>query len=159
MSAFWHLQTGMAFSDRLVVLGKLWTACDNIGVHRSDLVELLQEELENPLTTIPQLMSRKEKAAFDALPEQATIYRGCGHRNRDGLSWSISREIAMRFPFMRRYETDHPILLTATVSKHRIAALKLDRNEEEAIVIDLPASYWSEEPITEPPPSVSPGDA
>lgn len=156
MDAVMHLQNQMAIGEMalsswLVLLGKVWTGCDNIGLYRSDLVEVLKEWHEAPTTTLPKLMSRKEKAAFDALPDQVTIYRGCGPRNRDGLSWSISREVAMKFPFTNRYETEEPILLTATVSKCRIAALKLDRNEQEAIVVDLPASCWTEERITERP--------
>ena len=160
MNAVMHLQNEMAlgemaFSDWLVLLGRVWSVCDNIGLYKSDLVEVLMEWHENPLTTIPELMTRKERAAFETLPEQVTIYRGCGPRNREGLSWSLCREVASRFPFYSRYWTDRPTLLTAMVPKHRIAALRLDRNEQEAIVVDLPSSCWTEERITEPPPARS----
>ena len=76
---------------------------------------------------------------------------GCGPINKHGFSWSLSREVAMRFPFMRRYGTDTPLLLTATIRKDRAAALKLGRNEQEIIVLDLPEEAWTEEPILEPP--------
>lgn len=71
--------------------------------------------------------------------------------NQDGLSWTLNREIAISFPFLNRYRTDQPMLLTATVSRDRIAALKLDRDEQEVIVIDLAPSCWTVEYLTEPP--------
>jgi len=43
--------------------------------------------------------------------------------------------------------------LTATIEKKRAAALKLERKEQEIIVFDLPDGSWTEEPITERPPS------
>jgi hypothetical protein len=97
-------------------------------------------------------MTKDEFTAFDALPDKITIYRGCGPRNKAGWSWSLSREKAVRFPFMSRYWSDKPTLLTATISKWRAAALKLERNEQEVIVIELPETCWTEELITEPPP-------
>jgi hypothetical protein len=97
-------------------------------------------------------MTIEERNAFEELPEQITIYRGCGPRNKSGMSWSLSRDIAVRFPFSMRYGTDQPMLLTATIRKNRAAALKLERNEQEIIVVDLPESCWTEESITEPPP-------
>ena len=84
---------------------------------------------------------------MEALPDQIVIYRGCGPENRNGLSWTLNRETAIGFPFKALYNAKQPILLTATVSKRRIAALKLDRNEHEVIVAGLPATCWTEEPI------------
>jgi len=39
---------------------------------------------------------------------------------------------------MQRYTTDEPKLLTATISKNRAAALKLERGEQEVIVFSYP---------------------
>lgn len=152
MDALMHLHGMMDFPDWLVLLGELWCNCDNIGAYKDDLVEILKEWLDDPLVTIPELMCPDERAAFDAIPDEVRIYRGCGPRNMNGLSWSLSRRVAIEFPFKRRYRADQPILLTARVRKDRIAALKLERNEQEVIVIDLPANCWKVEPITEPPP-------
>ena len=52
----------------------------------------------------------------------------------------------MKFPFMQRYWTDHPILLTATISKQRAAALKLDREEHEVIVFHFYGDVFSFDP-------------
>lgn len=53
----------------------------------------------------------------------------------DGLSWSLDREIASKFPFLNRYRVAKPVLITATVSKSKILALKLDRGEREVITL------------------------
>lgn len=152
MDAVMYLHGQMDFGEWLSLLGDIWCICDNIGLYKEDLVWIFKEWLDEPLTLIPELMSPEERAAFEALPDQVTIYRGCGPHNKDGLSWSLSADVAVRFPFSMRYGTDQPMLLTTTINKSRIAALKLERNEQEVIVVDLPASCWIEEFLTEPPP-------
>lgn len=135
-----------------LLLGYFWTRCDNIGAYRDDLAIMLSEGVDGPYTRVPELMDEEELAALDSLPQEITIYRGCGPQNKNGLSWSLDREVAMWFPFFGRYHSDQPILLTATIKKKRIAALKLHRGEQELIVVDLPESCWTEEPIIDPPP-------
>ena len=76
-----------------------------------------------------------------------------GLDNKAGLSWTLRRPIAERFPFCSRYHADRPMLLTATIEKQRAAAIKLERNEDEIIVVGLTEADWSEEFLTEPPPS------
>jgi hypothetical protein len=152
MSAIMYLDWEMRFPDWLTLLGEVWSCCDNIGLYRDDLVSVIKEWLDQPLTIIPELMDPDERTAFEALPDEITIYRGCGPRNKHGLSWTLRRDVAVRFPFSMRYWSDTPTILTATISKTRAAALKLERNEEEIIVVDLPESCWTEELITEPPP-------
>lgn len=151
LPAVLHLHGQMDFKDWLTLLGETWTSCDNVGANSDELLWVFNHWLDDPLITIPELMTDKEKAVLRSLPEWITIYRGCGPTNRGGLSWSLSRDVAAEFPFMRRYCTEQPLLLTATVSKHRVAALKLDRGEQEVIVVDLPESSWTEEFLTAPP--------
>jgi hypothetical protein len=55
---------------------------------------------------------------------------------------------AAKFPFMQRYTTDEPKLLTATISKNRAAGLKLERGEREVIVFGYPdesSIHWTVE--------------
>lgn len=138
----------MESEDLVSLLGELWSGFDNVGVYRDDLLWAISEKGWNFESTIPEMMSPEEKAAFETLPEQMTIYRGCGPMNKSGFSWSLSHEIAATFPFMQRYRTDQPTLLTATVCRNRAAALKLDRGEHEIIVFDCPdepSVQWTEE--------------
>lgn len=139
--------------DWLALLGKLWSGFDNIGVYGDDVFNAIHERVSSIESVIPQMMSDEERVAFDALPEHITIYRGCGPRNMSGFCWSLDRGIAAKFPFMTRYRTNEPMLLTATISKRRASALKLERGEQEIIVFDYPdepSIRWTEEPLFAP---------
>lgn len=140
------------FSEWLRLLGWFWTNCDKIGLYADDLLWIFREWLDHPDALIPELMDEEERAVYDALPEQVTIYRGCGRLNRHGFSWSLSRDVAAWFPFSARSRAEKPLLLTATIPKTRAAAVKLRGREQEVIVVGLPDTAWTEEVLTEAPP-------
>ena len=108
----------------------------------------MRARVDNIETVIPELMDKDELAAFEALPDELVIYRGCGPHNVRGLSWSLKREVAVKFPLYGRYHTYVPMLLTARIPKRRAAALKLGRKEHEIIVFDHfeePSLCWTGE--------------
>jgi hypothetical protein len=115
------------------LLGEEWSGFDNIATYRTQLRFVLAHGSRRMPDTERLMMDATELAAFDALPEKVTIYRGCGPDNIIGCSWTADRDIAMQFPFLNRYKQDEPLLVTATVRKHRIVALKNDRDESEVI--------------------------
>ena len=132
----------MQTTDWYTLLGEEWTGCDNIGLYRLALQKLV------PSTgPVAEMMSLEERSAYDSLPDRLTLYRGCGHINKLGASWSLDRTVAARFPYLNRYRQKRPILVTAEVSKAKVLAVKLDRAEVEVItfaarrksVEDLPA--------------------
>ena len=149
LKAVVYLHGQIDIYDWLVILGNVWCNPDCFSDHRDDLVEILKDSLENPFTTIRKLMNAEENVGYDKLTELITIYRGCCPATKNGLSWSLSREEALKFAWRSRYGA-RPILLTATISKHRAAAFKLERDEQEVIVVDLPESCWTEEYIPRP---------
>lgn len=118
----------MPLDEWLVVLGREWTCCDNIGKYYALLRRMMPDG--GPLR---QMMTSDEQAAYDALPDRLTVYRGCGAANKRGASWSVSRSVATRFPFLMRYRAADPLLITAAVLKRRVLAVKLDRGEAEVI--------------------------
>jgi hypothetical protein len=122
----------------LWALGELWIGFDGPGVHADRVFQEVAERADNIESVIPELMSAEEYAAFQALPEELTIYRGCGSENMYGFSWTLDREIAAKFPFLTRYRSSRPMVLTARIPKSRAAALKLEGNEHEIIVFDYP---------------------
>jgi hypothetical protein len=124
----------------LLLLGRLWSSCDNIGSHRLELRALLP-----PAGPVLELMGPAEADAYWALPDRLTVYRGCGAQNLLGASWSLERETAARFPLLHRYRQAHPLLVTATVRKAHVLAMKLDR--EEAEIITFRARRLSIEPL------------
>lgn len=118
-----------------ILMGEEWESCDNIGPWLDILIE------ETPIADMIEipacgrlLMRPEELAALAALPEVVTIYRGCRAINKWGLSWSLDRDIAVRFPSLHRYRGDGPaLLITAEIPKRNIIAIKLGGNEQEVI--------------------------
>ena len=84
------------------------------------------------------MMNEDERATWRALPNVVTVYRGCSKANLNGLSWSLDRDIAAKFPALDRYmppSGSTPLLVTADVAKGRITAVNLGRNEHEIITL------------------------
>jgi hypothetical protein len=127
----WRMEEG----DWMTLLGEEWTTCDNIGLSVDDLLDTpFGDTRDEPALWREYIMDPDELAAFEALPDHLTIYRGCYQNNKWGLSWSLDREQAARFPFLHRYQQDNQALLVrATTSKSHVVALKSDRGEMEVI--------------------------
>jgi hypothetical protein len=145
-----QVEPQMEFRTWLSLLGEIWCDCHDIGIHKDSLLHVFNKRLPRPWGTVSELMDAEERLAFQALPDQITIYRGCGPHNKHGLSWSLSREVAAGFPFNYRYRTDPAILLTATINKNIAAALKLGRDEQEIVILDTSAICWTEGPLKDP---------
>jgi hypothetical protein len=118
----------------LLLLGEIWTICDNITEYLDDLME---SPFGRSKGLISEMMNEKDQSIYDALPDIITIYRGCYKNNKWGFCWSLDPEIAVRFPLFLRYQQsgEKPILVTATVPKANIKAIKTDREESEVIAI------------------------
>lgn len=112
----------------LTLIGEEWTRFDNIRLHLPELRKVLGTS--GPL---PQMMTAEEYAAYDALGNTVTCYRGCDKSYLQGASWSLDRSVANCFPFTNRYRVPNPVLVTAQVKKSGILALKFARNESEII--------------------------
>lgn len=122
----------------LAQLGDAWSLCDNIGQYVDELVDETPfgDAFEQPtVMALPELMTRRERVAFEQLPDEIEVYRGCYHDNKWGLSWSLDRAVAAKFPGLRRYcrPNETPLLVKARVAKSKVIALKLDREEAEVI--------------------------
>jgi hypothetical protein len=120
----------MARRPWLKLLGEAWSMVDNVAEWEFDLRVLL------PDRTCLLMMAPDERERWRELPAKVTIYRGCSPVNAAGLSWSLDPAIAARFPTRARYSPPKgqpPLLVTATVARSRIVAVKLDRKEEEVI--------------------------
>lgn len=125
------LRRHMAAPDWWRLLGCEWSGFDNVGQHHDRLRAYL---LKANATNLRAMMRRHEARALAAMPEVLTVYRGCYRINAGGLSWTLCRETAAKFPALNRYRRngDTPLVLTGTVTRAR-AVLKLGRSEREVI--------------------------
>lgn len=112
-------------------LGQAWDLCDNIAVHRVELRRILSAA---SVSELQLMMTAEERKKLATLSDKIEIWRGCYAVNRAGLSWTMDRNIAIRFPTLHRYrrDGDRPILRHGFVRRDR-AVLKLDRSESEII--------------------------
>jgi hypothetical protein len=123
------------WTDWLILLGEEWTGCDNIAQFADSLFD------ETPFADLlrepefrAHLMTPAEQAALAALPDEVEIFRGCYAHNKWGLSWSLDRSTAERFPLLHRYRHEgQPLLVRARIAKADILAVKLCRDEAEVI--------------------------
>lgn len=133
----------------LAVLGEFWGGFSRIGPLHEALTSVVSNFAINPQSAISEMMEDSEHAELEVLPDLITIYRGCGPVNKSGCSWTLDRWIAERVPFIEEYRAERPLLLTATLPRHRIAALKLGRVGREVIVFSLSENEWTEEELTD----------
>ena len=130
----------MRREDWLKLLGEVWTNVDNVREHLRDLRILLGTK--GPLR---EMMKPKELTVYESLQDDVTIYRGCSARHLEGACWSLDRNVAASFPNRQRYRVPDPVLITATVNRSNILALKLERSEQEVIAFRV--KRLSVEPI------------
>jgi hypothetical protein len=122
--------------DWLTLLGEEWESCDNIA-HWLDALwdeTPFGELAATPLIWRDAMMTEVERDALADFPETVTIYRGCYAHNKRGLSWTLDRDTAERFPKLQRYRAEgQPLLVRASIHCGQILALKLGRDETEVI--------------------------
>ena len=124
--------------DWLRELGCQWPWFDNVNMYADELVEAVSMHHGDDYPIKP-MMDEAELEAFDQLPENLIVYRGCYALNKWGLCWSLDRAVAERFPFMNRYGGEgRPLLVKAALQKSQVAALKLDRSEAEIVTFVRP---------------------
>lgn len=117
------------------LLGEEWSGFDNLSAYRIDLTHLLDTAR---IRDLHAMMNDAERTALAAQSETFTVYRGCYTVNRAGLSWTLSREVAERFPKLKRYRRtdDTPLLLTGQAIRSR-SVMKLDRDEQEVVSAEI----------------------
>lgn len=107
----------------------------NIDLNEAqDLLEEFDIRLEDFLYSV------KAKEVYNKLGDTVTIYRGCS-QDEDFImnpSWTFNREVAEFFAF-RNGQTNTAVYSTQ-VDLIDIAALLLERNEDEVLVFDVKKS-------------------
>ncbi len=117
------------------LLGQIWSDTENIWQLKDRWDLLLTRARTDP--DAPHFMDEKERAAFKALPNDLTIYRGCYKGlNEDGYSWTLSYERAKWFSkrLACLYPKNPALLLTRQIKKSDAFAYLQGRNEDEIIL-------------------------
>jgi hypothetical protein len=112
----------------------VWSSIDG---DRRQLVEHVRQEVEETDHALHHLMTPGVRRKLAALPEHVAAYRGCYEGiNDDGVSYSLDRDVAVRFPTLMRYRIDGetPVLLTRTLIRN-MCFLVDGRDEHE--IVDL----------------------
>lgn len=127
----------ISHDELLVAFRENWSRFDNIASYQCEIEDIFCC-FGKGKSTIYLMMNKEERKYYKELPDTVTIYRGCDENNQDGICWSLNRDIAIEFPFLHRYKAENPVLVTATISKNDIVAVKLDRKEYEVIIAGCP---------------------
>jgi Mg2+ and Co2+ transporter CorA len=133
MQAVIDLYETMRIEEWFRVLGSQWTCCDNIAKH----AEWLSEQFHMHPQARLNMMDEDTREAYDRLSDRLTIYRGCYEFNRDGMSWSLSPDIAAGFPAMNRYY--HPEEKAYLLTLHEVSksdVVYVGSRREQEIVLD-----------------------
>jgi hypothetical protein len=116
------------------VLGNEWQSCDNIHSYQDWLKPLFRKCRRLRLN----MMNRAERATYDSLPELLTVYRGCFTHGKEGMSWSLHREVAEKFPAVTMRVSvedlpERPLVCVMHIKKTECIYLG-DRNEKEIVL-------------------------
>lgn len=129
-----EIRRKMTVPDWWMLLGREWPGFDSMFEHKDLLRQMLRLATRSNLKA---MMGADEHSEHVRLPEILTVYRGGYSCNADGLSWSLSRSIAVKFAKFSRYQRsgDVPLLMVGTTKKAGTVLL-LDRNDQTIIAPD-----------------------
>ncbi|KUF12399.1 hypothetical protein [Pseudoponticoccus marisrubri] len=124
------------------LIAEEWTGFDAIP---HGWFHLLFHRMRPYLTN--DVMRPEDSAAFNALPEEFTIYRGTDAEALPGLSWTLDRQTALEFARGHRgIENSAPVLLSTSVKRSDVALFLKEREEAEILLFAPPKAPSVEEP-------------
>lgn len=124
-----HVPSDIPPSEYWPIVSSVWTDSENIWQNVDVWMDLWAAPYHSP----ELIMDEDEMAAFNALPELITVYRGTQKGLPLGLSWTTDRERAEWFA--NRFGRDDPVVTEGTVNKGDVLAYFLGRGESEIVVL------------------------
>lgn len=133
-----HLMGIHGVEALLPAIGEVWQDSESVYADGEDWawiwIRVTRTYRGRPRKTAKRVMTPKERAVFDALPDDIVIYRGyCGEGGEQGLSWTLDREKASWFA--RRFACHDDAQMIATMTIRKSDAIAFFEREDE-IVID-----------------------
>ena len=109
------------------IVNSIWTDSENIWQNLKVWKVVLKEKgvKEN-------FMSEEDKAFFNSLPDQITIYRGHQSKNAKGLSYTLDKDKALWFA--NRFKGNGTVK-EIIIDKKKVFAYTNERDEKEIIVL------------------------
>lgn len=130
IQALWSLRSMMHKQELAEQFGWVWTDSENIWQNMHFIEQIIKKI---GLRARSYIMSVDERLAFRRMGPLLEVYRGCQERNREGISWTISEEVAKKFG-KRLTASPTFIMRTGYVLKENILFYKADRDEFEVVV-------------------------
>jgi hypothetical protein len=118
---------------RLRIFLESWTVCDAPWPYKSELARMLPFA-RGGVGSFADLLSPKNRAFFDQMPDPISIHRGCERGRERGLSWTTDLAIAEGFARGKRCRHSVPTLCHATIRKAHVFGAFTNRDEHEIIV-------------------------
>jgi hypothetical protein len=110
------------------LVADVWTDSENIWQNHDSWQKIWQGFQQEDRAA---LLDADNLAAYHALPEFVTVYRGYNQDNARGWSWTTDHEQASWFA--RRWQKGRPKVATGTITKRDVIAVFLDRGENEIV--------------------------
>jgi hypothetical protein len=110
-----------------------WSVCDRNWPHRTNLLKTLRRQARRELPILH--FSPAQRAFFDDLPMELTVYRGCSLARVQGVSWSLDKIVAQGFARGHRgIPVLEPVVACGRIEKANIFGVCPDRKEAEVIL-------------------------
>lgn len=134
LEAFMEIAYDLRSPEYWSIAGWLWEDTENQWQNLSEWQDVLSSERGQK----EYFMDQDEQKFLKSLPDEVEIYRGCFEGiNDEGLSWTLDKSIAEMFSQHRHFKRKddwESVILSQTVSKEDIFAVKLGRKESEVIL-------------------------
>lgn len=135
-----HLIDQHGIDSLLPAVGDVWQDSESVYADEEDWewiwLRVVRTRRGKPRKKAYRVMTPAERAVFDALPQELTIYRGyIGEDGEYGLSWSLKQDRAEWF--VQRYPTMDCERFIATMTIRKSEAIAFFEREDEIVINNL----------------------
>jgi len=133
LEAFLEIRARLTDAQYWKCLELVWTMSESLNPEIDTWIELFRSQRRYR----PLLMDRKERHAFESLPDELTVYRGYQDGEYDhlfGLSWTLSKPQAAWFA--HRFDHNGKPTVAKARCKRADVFCYLNGRQEQEIVVD-----------------------
>ena len=106
-----------------------WPRCDNTWAFNC----VMPQALRRPGSAI-EFLDAVDRAFFESLSDEVTVYRGCYSKSVNGISWTTDLRVAEGFAHGHRgIRVPDPVIAEGKISKSDIFAVFCGRQESEVL--------------------------